>query len=265
MSFFQIYIQGLLVIVAFFSLFWILSVLLKNAGIVDIFWGLGFVLVATFYFVVTPDISTRKFITMALVVLWGLRLSIHIFLRNLGKPEDYRYREFRKNYGEKRYWWFSYFQVFLLQGFLVWLISAPLLAVNYFAVENPFGITDVFGILIWLVGFTFETGGDWQLTRFKAIPANKGKLLQTGFWKYTRHPNYFGDAAVWWGFAVLSIASGCYLPVLSSLLMTWLIIKVSGVSMLERTMKNTKPGFEDYVKRTSAFIPWFPKKNERKK
>jgi len=265
MSFFQIYIQGLLVIVAFFSLIWILSVLLKNAGIVDIFWGLGFVLVATFYFVVTPDISTRKFITMALVVLWGLRLSIHIFLRNLGKPEDYRYREFRKNYGEKRYWWFSYFQVFLLQGFLVWLISAPLLAVNYFAVENPFGITDVFGILIWLVGFTFETGGDWQLTRFKAIPANKGKLLQTGFWKYTRHPNYFGDAAVWWGFAVLSIASGCYLPVLSSLLMTWLIIKVSGVSMLERTMKNTKPGFEDYVKKTSGFIPWFPKKNERKK
>jgi steroid 5-alpha reductase family enzyme len=150
--------------------------------------------------------------------------------------------------------------VFLLQGFLVWLISAPLLAINYFTGENPFGIADVFGILIWLVGFTFEAGGDWQLVRFKNNPANKGKLLQTGFWKYTRHPNYFGDAAVWWSFAVLSIASGFYLPVLSSLLMTWLIIKVSGVSMLERTMKNTKPGFEDYVKRTSAFIPWFPKK-----
>ena len=265
MAFWEIYLQGLLLIIVFITFVWILSVYLKNASIVDIFWGLSFVLVSAFYFIVTPDLSIRKIITMTLVAIWGLRLSTHIFLRNLGKPEDYRYQEFRKNYGEKRYWWFSYFQVFLLQGFLVWMISAPLLAINYFAVENPFGITDVLGILIWLVGFTFEAGGDWQLTRFKANQANKGKLLQTGFWKYTRHPNYFGDAAVWWGFAVLSIASGCYLPVLSSLLMTWLIIKVSGVSMLERTMKNTKPGFEDYVKRTSAFIPWFPKKFKHKK
>jgi len=260
MAFWEIYLQGLLLIVVFITFAWVLSVYLKNASIVDIFWGLSFVIVSAFYFIVTPDLTIRKIITMALVAIWGLRLSTHIFLRNLGKPEDYRYQEFRKNYGEKRYWWFSYFQVFLLQGFLVWLISAPLLAINYFTVENPFGIPDLIGILIWLIGFTFEAGGDWQLVRFKNNPANKGKLLQTGFWKYTRHPNYFGDAAVWWGFAVLSIASGCYLPVLSSLLMTWLIIKVSGVSMLERTMKNTKPGFEDYVKKTNAFFPWFPKK-----
>jgi len=259
MTFFEIYLQGLLIVVVFFTLVWVLSVFIKNASIVDIFWGLGFVLAATFYFIATPGISTIKIITMALVVLWGLRLSMHIFFRNAGKPEDYRYQQFRKNYGEKRYWWFSYFQVFLLQGFLVWIISAPLLAINYFSGENPFGILDILGILIWLVGFTFEAGGDWQLNRFKADPANKGKLLTTGFWKYTRHPNYFGDAAVWWGFAVLSIASGCYLPVLSSVLMTWLIVKVSGVAMLERTMKNTKPGFEEYVKRTSAFVPWFPK------
>ncbi|HSO88728.1 MAG TPA: DUF1295 domain-containing protein [Draconibacterium sp.] len=259
MTFFEIYLQGLLIVVVFFTLVWVLSVFIKNASIVDIFWGLGFVLAATFYFIATPGISTIKIITMALVVLWGLRLSMHIFFRNAGKPEDYRYQQFRKNYGEKRYWWFSYFQVFLLQGFLVWIISAPLLAINYFSGENPFGILDILGILIWLVGFTFEAGGDWQLNRFKADPANKGKLLTTGFWKYTRHPNYFGDAAVWWGFAVLSVASGCYLPVLSSVLMTWLIVKVSGVAMLERTMKNTKPGFEEYVKRTSAFVPWFPK------
>jgi steroid 5-alpha reductase family enzyme len=259
MAFFQIYLQGLVLIVLFFTLIWVLSVILKNASIVDIFWGMGYVLVAGFYFFITPDFSTRKIITMGLVALWGLRLSIYILWRNFGKPEDYRYKEFRKKYGEKRYWWFSYFQVFLLQGVLVWLISSPLLAINYFASENAFGVLDVFGILVWLIGFTFEAGGDWQLARFKMIPENKGRLLTTGFWKYTRHPNYFGDAAVWWGFAILSIAAGSYIPVLSALLMTWLIVKVSGVSMLERTLKNTKPGFEEYIFRTSAFIPWFPK------
>ena len=261
MSIFQIYIQGLLVIVAFFSLIWILSVFLKNASIVDIFWGLGFVLVNGFYFFTTPGFSTLKIITFVLVTLWGLRLSAHIFLRNLGKPEDYRYQEFRRNYGEKRYWWFSFFQVFLLQGTLVWLISAPLLAINYYSAEKTIWPIAVLGMLVWLVGFTFEAGGDWQLARFKANSTNKGKLLTAGFWKYTRHPNYFGDAAVWWGFAILSVASGCYLPVLSSVLMTWLIVKVSGVSMLERTMINTKPGFEDYLKSTSPFIPWIQKKN----
>jgi len=261
MTFLETYLQGLLLIFVFVTFVWMLSVYLKNASIVDIFWGLGFVMVSSFYFIVTPDLSIRKIITMALVAIWGLRLSIHIFLRNMGKPEDYRYQEFRRNYGEKRYWWFSYFQVFLLQGTLVWLISAPLLAINYYSSDNSFGYLDVLGILVWLIGFTFEAGGDWQLNKFKANPANKGRLLQTGFWKYTRHPNYFGDAAVWWGFAILSVASGSYIPVLSSVLMTWLIIKVSGVAMLERTMKNTKPGFEEYVKRTSAFIPWFPKRN----
>jgi len=259
MSFFQIYFQGLLLIVSFFTLVWILSVILKNAGIVDIFWGLGFVLVSAFYFISIPEHSTRKIIAMALVAIWGLRLSIHIFIRNHGKPEDYRYQEFRKKYGAKRYWWFSYFQVFLLQGVLVWLISAPLLAIQFFGNERLFGILDIVGILVWLIGFTFEAGGDLQLARFKANPANRGKLLQTGFWKYTRHPNYFGDAAVWWAYAILCIAAGSYIPVLSAILMTWLILKVSGVSMLEKTLINTKPGFGEYIKRTNAFIPWFPK------
>lgn len=259
MLFWKIYIEGLLLILSFFTIAWIVSVFIKNAGIVDIFWGLGFVLVSAFYYIITPENSIRQIIASILVALWGLRLSIHIFLRNLGKPEDYRYQEFRKHYGAERYWWFSYFQVFLLQGGLVWLISAPLLAVNYFGTTNKLNFFDFLGIAIWVIGFIFEAGGDWQLLRFKANPANKGKLLQTGFWKYTRHPNYFGDAAAWWGFALLSVAAGCYVPVLSAVLMTWLIIKVSGVSMLERTLKNTKPGFDEYIKQTSPFIPWFPK------
>jgi len=260
MSFAEIYFQGLLLIIVFISFVWVLSVLIKNASIIDIFWGLSFVLVTAFYFIVTPDFSVRKTIVLILVTIWGIRLSIHIFLRNLGKPEDYRYQEFRKKYGEKRYWWFSYFQVFLLQGTLVWLISAPLLAAGYFSAEKPLGMIDILAVFLWLTGFIFEAGGDLQLKQFKSNYENKGKLLQTGFWKYTRHPNYFGDAAIWWGFAFFSIASGSYIAVLSAVLMTWLLLKISGVAMLERTLVNTKPGFEDYMKRTSPFIPWWPKK-----
>jgi len=263
MEFYQVYLQGLLLIVVFFTIIWGLSVFLKNAGIVDIFWGAGFVLVGVFYFIITPDYSTRKILSVILTTIWGLRLSFHIMLRNIGKPEDYRYQEFRRHYGEKRYWWFSYFQVFLLQGFLLWLISAPLLASSFFT-QKPFGFIDIIALLVWITGFVFEAGGDWQLMRFKAKPENHGKLLTTGLWKYTRHPNYFGDAAVWWGFALLSVAAGCYLPLLSALLMHWLLLRVSGVAMLERTLKNTKPGFEDYMKNTNAFFPWIPKKLHQK-
>ena len=256
----EIWLLGLLLIIVFVSLIWVLSVVLKNAGIIDIFWGLTFVLVTGFYFYVTPEISARKILVSTLVAIWGIRLSVHIFMRNLGKPEDYRYQEFRRNYGEKRYWWFSYFQVFLLQGTLAWLISTPLAAVNYYAADKPIGAIDIVALLLWLTGFIFEAGGDWQLSRFKSNPANKGKLLQTGFWKYTRHPNYFGDAAVWWGFGLFSIAAGSWFPVFSSVLMTWLLLQVSGVAMLERTLINTKPGFDEYIKRTNSFIPWIPKK-----
>ncbi len=256
----EIWLLGLLLIIAFVSLVWILSVILKNAGIIDIFWGLTFVLVTVFYFIVTPEISARKILVSTLVLIWGIRLSVHIFMRNLGKPEDYRYQEFRKNYGEKRYWWFSYFQVFLLQGTLAWLISTPLAAINYYALDKPLGAIDILALLLWLTGFIFETGGDWQLSRFKSNPANKGKLLQTGFWKYTRHPNYFGDAAVWWGFGLFSIAAGAWFPVFSPVLMTWLLLQVSGVAMLERTLINTKPGFDEYINKTNSFIPWIPKK-----
>lgn len=259
MDVFQIYIGGLLLIVALVTLVWLISVMIKNASIVDIFWGIGFVMVNGYYFFNTPDSSIRKILLLALVTLWGLRLSIHIFWRNWGKPEDYRYQEFRKNYGEKRYWWFSYFQVFLLQGVLLWLISAPLFAVNFYSANNSLNFFDLAGIIIWIIGFTFEAGGDWQLARFKTNPENKGKLFTGGFWKYTRHPNYFGDAAVWWSFGLLSIASGSYLPILGSVLMTLLLLKVSGVALLERTLKKRKPGYLEYSRKTSAFIPWFPK------
>jgi len=260
MSFLQIYIQALIVILAMMTILWIVSIFLKNVSIVDIFWGFGFVITAGFYFFITEGFETRKIILITLVALWGLRLSVYIAWRNRGKGEDFRYREFRKKYGENRYWWVSYFQTFLLQGLLMWLISAPLLGAQYYPVNNTLTIIDFAGILFWITGFIFEAGGDLQLARFKANPANKGKVMNKGFWKYTRHPNYFGDSAVWWGYGIICFAGGSYLPILGSLLMTALIIKVSGVALLEKSLVDQKPQYRDYIERTSSFFPWFPKK-----
>jgi steroid 5-alpha reductase family enzyme len=260
MSFFQIYMLNLAFIIGMMTLLWLVSIVLKNVSIVDLFWGIGFVLSATVYFVLTEELATRKVLLLVLVILWGVRLSVYLAWRNTGKGEDFRYREFRRQYGEKRYWWISYFQTFLLQGLLMWLISAPLLGAQYDSMQMDLTWLDFAGVLLWCTGFIFEAGGDWQLANFKANPANKGKVLNTGFWKYTRHPNYFGDAAVWWGFALFSISSGSYVPALGSLLMTALIIKVSGVALLEKSLKSDKPEYADYIRRTSSFLPWFPKK-----
>jgi len=163
-------------------------------------------------------------------------------------------------YGENRYWWVSFFQTFLLQGVLMWLISAPLLGAQYYVQEGTLGVLDYGGIIFWIIGFSFEAGGDYQLASFKANPENKGKVLNTGFWRYTRHPNYFGDSAVWWGFGLICLAGGSYIPVIGSVLMTALIIKVSGVALLEKSLKEQKPEYKEYIEKTSAFIPWFPKK-----
>jgi len=259
MTFFSIYIQGFLVIMIMMSVLWLVSVVIKNASIVDPFWGLGFVLAAGFYFYKTGSPEPRKVILMTLVAIWGIRLSSYLFWRNLRKGEDFRYQQFRKNYGEKRYWWVSFFQVFLLQGFLMWLISAPLLGAQ-FSGENSLGVFDIIGVSLWVTGFVFEAGGDYQLSAFKANPLNKGKVLNTGLWRYTRHPNYFGDSAIWWGYGFICLGAGSYLPVLGSLLMTLLIIKVSGVALLEKNLKEQKPQYRDYVEKTSSFFPWFPKK-----
>lgn len=260
MNFFQIYIQAFLVIMILMTSLWVVSVIIKNVSIVDLFWGFGFVVTTVFYYLKTAGFETRKIILLILVAIWGLRLSGYLSLRNIGKGEDFRYKQFRKNYGENRYWWISFFQTFLLQGVLMWLISAPLLAAQLYGYNRPMSIFDFAGITLWIIGICFETGGDFQLARFKADPSNKGKVLNTGFWKYTRHPNYFGDSSVWWGYGLICIASGSYFPVLGSILMTALIIKVSGVALLEKSLKEKKPEYQEYIKKTSAFVPWFPKK-----
>jgi steroid 5-alpha reductase family enzyme len=260
MTFIQIYLQAFLLILILMLLLWIISVVLKNVSIVDIVWSLGFVLAAGFYFIKTGGFEPRKTIIMLLVSVWGFRLSSYITWRNYGKGEDYRYREFRKKYGENRYWWISFFQTFLLQGILMWLISAPLLGAQYYGHDKELGILDFTGIIFWLIGFIFEAGGDYQLAVFKSDPANKGKVLRSGFWRYTRHPNYFGDSSVWWGYGLICMGAGSYLPAAGSILMTALIIKVSGVALLEKGLAEKKPEYREYIENTSAFIPWFPKK-----
>jgi steroid 5-alpha reductase family enzyme len=260
MTFIQVYFIGLALILAMMTILWIISIPIKNVSIVDLFWGLGFVITCFIYFLNTDGHEARKIILLIMVTIWGLRLSVYLAWRNLGKGEDFRYKKFRQDYGEHRYWWISFFQTFLLQGILMWLISAPLLGAQYYGQEKALNIIDYMGIVVWIIGFVFETGGDLQLTRFKADPSNKGKVLDKGFWRYTRHPNYFGDAAVWTGYGIICISAGSYLPVLGSVLMIALIIKVSGVALLEKTLKESKPEYKDYIEKTSSFIPWFPKK-----
>ena len=255
-----LFFQAAIIILVLVTLLWIWSVFIKNVSIVDIFWGFGFVVVNVFYVLMSGDLNARKILILALVSIWGLRLSIYLAFRNLGKGEDFRYQEFRRNFGPKRYWWFSFFQAFLLQGALIMMISLPLLGISTSNSSGDLKVLDYIGIIVWIIGFSFEAGGDFQLAHFKKDIKNKGKVLNIGFWKYTRHPNYFGDAAVWWAYALLSIAAGGYWQVIGSVIMTLLIIKISGVSLLEKTLKKTKPQYKEYIQKTNSFFPWFPKK-----
>jgi len=252
--------QAALIILILVTLLWVWSVFIKNVSIVDIFWGLGFVIVNAFYVFMSGELNTRKILILGLVSIWGLRLAIYLSYRNIGKGEDFRYQEFRRNYGPKRYWWFSFFQTFLLQGALIMIVSLPLLGINSSTSSGDLKMLDYIGIIVWLIGFTFEAAGDFQLARFKRAIGNKGKVLNTGFWKYTRHPNYFGDSAVWWAYAIFSISAGSYWQIIGSIVMTLLIIKISGVALLEKTLNDTKPKYREYIKKTNSFFPWFPKK-----
>ena len=260
MSFVEGYIVGGLVALAVMTALWLVSLARRDSSIVDIFWGAGFVVLVWVYYALTPDgFAGRKLLVGALVTLWGLRLSVHILIRNWGKGEDFRYQQWREAAGA-RWWWQSFFKVFLLQGVVMWVVSAPLLAAQISPAPDALTPVDVLAVALWAVGFFFEAVGDWQLARFKANPANRGKVLDTGVWRYTRHPNYFGDAAQWWAFWLFAAATGAgVLTVFSPVIMTWLLVRVSGVAMLERSLIENKPGYREYAQRTSAFIPWFPR------
>ena len=264
MNLITIMLTAAAVIFGLMTLLWVVSLLLKNSSIVDIFWGAGFVISAWLYFFLTPEgYLPRKIILLVLATVWGMRLTLHVFLRNHNKGEDFRYQKWRRESG--RIWWIkSLFQVFLLQGLLMWLISFPLMTAQFYNRSHQLGFLDYLAVLLWAVGFFFEFVGDLQLTRFRKNPANNGAVLSTGVWRYSRHPNYFGDSAQWWAYYLFSLSAGGWWSIFSPIIMTLFLIKVSGVALLEKTLKDEKPGYREYMESTSAFIPWFPKKNGNK-
>ncbi len=252
-------LAGLGAILTAATLVWGLSLTLRDTSVADVGWGLGFVLIGWVYGVLSPALTPRSWLVAGLVTLWGARLSWHILRRNRGHGEDPRYRAMRASQGPA-FWWRSLFTVFWLQGAILWFVALPLLVAV--RATRPAALTSVdgLGVLLFAVGFGFEVVGDRQLVRFRADPANRGKVLEDGLWRYTRHPNYFGDATLWWGLYIVAAGTpGGWLTVLSPSLLTLLLLRVSGVTLLEKGLKASKPGYRDYIARTPAFVPWFPR------
>ena len=248
--------SGLGVVLLAMTALWAVSVRIKDASIVDPFWGPGFAIVTATYLLVDGRFSARGILAVMIVTIWAARLGVYLLGRNRREGEDPRYQKFRED-GGPSFWWTSLFKIFYLQALLLWVISAPLL--GSILSDSPLGAWDAIGSLVFLVGLAFEAVADKQLATFKADPQNSGRVLDTGLWRYSRHPNYFGEAVLWWGIYLVAVGGGAYWSVIGPLLITFLLLKVSGVTMLEARLENTRPGYADYVRRTSAFVPWPPK------
>lgn len=248
-----------LILFLYMTALFLLALKRKDNSIADVAWGTGFVIVAWSTFLLNGSFSPRQWTVNLLVLIWGLRLSIRIHLRNRGKGEDVRYRKWRDEWG-KSFVLRSYLQVFLLQGFILLLNITPVLFINTYA-AGDLGILDVVGLMLWLLGFFFESLADWQLDRFLKDPGNRGKVMDQGLWHYSRHPNYFGEVTMWWGIYTLALSvPGGWMSIIGPLTITYIILFVSGVPMTERFMEDN-PVFADYKRRTSVFIPWFPRRD----
>lgn len=253
-----LFVFAALVLLVFMSLLFLVALQRRDNSIVDIGYGLAFVLAVGASFLFFADWQPRQWLLLTLIGTWGIRLAIHIFLRKQGENgEDFRYRRWRESWG-KSFLWRSYLQIFLLQGAVVFLVSLPALLVMHDP-GGPLGLCDLLGVLVWALGFGFEAVADGQLLRFKRDPHNRGRILQGGLWRYCRHPNYFGEALLWWGIYLIALGAGAGLAALvSPLLIGFLLLRVSGVPMLEAKQAQD-PQFRDYQRRTHAFFPWFPK------
>ena len=258
MGYGEIMLTVAIVIAAVMIITWVVSLVLRDASVVDPVWPLAFIAVAITALIAGSGDEGRRILIACVVAIWGARLSIHLLLRNAGKGEDFRYAAMRAKRGH-RFWLTSLVTVFLLQGLLVWVVSLP---VQLSAIpDRPLGWLAIIGAIVWVLGVVFEAIGDAQLTRFKANPASRGQVLDTGLWRYTRHPNYFGDFLVWWGIFLIAAESGAGAwGVAGPLLMTLLLVKVSGAGLLEKDIAVRRPGYADYVRRTSGFIPRPPKR-----
>lgn len=238
---------------------WIVSLIIKNASIVDIVWGAGFAITSWVLALTVDGDNGRQILLAVMVGLWGMRLALYLAKRNIGHGEDWRYKAMRKKKGSK-FGLISLVTVFGLQGVLMWTVSLPVILGN--ADDSPgVGPIAVMGIMLWIVGLAFEAIGDYQLARFKKDPSNATKVMDQGLWSLTRHPNYFGDALLWWGIGIVGAETGSgVFGFIGPVVMTFFLLKVSGVPMLERSLKKRREGYDEYVARTSGFIPRPPKK-----
>ena len=237
---------------------WLISLLKRDVSIVDSLWPLMFLFAALTFYLTLTDTGPRAALLLVLVAIWALRLFAYITWRNWGEEEDRRYQQIRAN-NQPNFELKSLPIVFVLQGLIAWIVALPLLIAIGGAA--PLGALDYLGLALWGIGMLFEAGGDFQLARFKADPANRGKVMDRGLWRYTRHPNYFGNACIWWGFGLMAVAAGAWWALLSPVLMTFLLLKVSGVSLLEQDIGERRPAYADYIARTSAFVPLPPKRS----
>ncbi len=236
--------------------YWLASIVRNDVGVADSMWSLLFLVMLAVYQNLAETVGPRQWLVLALVAIWALRLSIHITVRNHGRPEDRRYRLIRRN-NAPNFRYKSLYIVFGLQACMAGFIAVPLLVAS--SASTPLGWLDVAGALLWLIGMLFEMLADSQLARFKARPENRGKVLDTGLWRFTRHPNYFGEFAIWWGYFLFALAAGGWWSILSPLLMSFLLVKVTGVALLEKDIGERRPEYADYIRRTNAFFPGPPR------
>lgn len=245
-----------LALFSYMTLWFVISILKKRNDLADVAWGLGFVFMSWFSLFLGSPKPISSLVCL-LVTIWGLRLSLHIYRRNHGKPEDSRYATWRKEW--KHFYLQSYLQVFLLQGFLLFLISLPIFFLNFHRTGDS-SLLLVLGFITWLFGFTFEAVSDWQLKQFIQNPQNNGKIMNQGLWHYSRHPNYFGEVTLWWGIFLISFSQTSNLfSILGPLTISTLILFVSGIPLLEKKYQG-RPEYEEYKKSTSVFFPLPPGK-----
>lgn len=247
-----VYFGSLAAILLVGALAWVVSVLIRDVSFVDSLWSLFFLLAAVLFALDAGELALRAQIVIACVLLWSLRLSLHITVRNWGEPEDHRYQKIREN-NEPGFVVKSLYIVFGLQGLLAWIIVVPLLpAIGSAAPLNP---VDIAALMLFALGFFFEAVGDWQLSRFKTSERSDGRVLDTGLWRYTRHPNYFGEFCIWWAFWLFAAAAGGWWTIYAPLLMSFLLLRVSGVAMLEKDIGERRPAYAEYIRSTNAFFP----------
>ena len=260
MDIISILISNFIAVLGMMLLGWIISLITRNVTIVDSLWGLGFVLIAWLTFFTAEGFQGRMILITLLVTLWGLRLSLHLSWRNWGHGEDPRYGLWREESGN-RFWLISLFKVFVLQAIFLWAIALSLQWGQMSPQPPQLTWIDYLGVSVWALGFFFEVVGDWQLARFKSDAANKGRVMDQGLWAYSRHPNYFGECLVWWGIFLITLATPSSLwTVISPIIITTVLLKMTGVTLMEKTIVHTRPKYREYIARTNAFIPWFPKR-----